>query len=112
LRRDDVEPLRAVFADHMHRVAAARAGGIFRFDRNALPRQDLGLAVERAVVGIFGDDDMGNQLLGRQATLDQPRWRRRLHDCLLAGLRPYRMAWAIACTAIHRGAVASTPRRC
>jgi hypothetical protein len=37
------------------------------------------------VVGIFRDHDMGNQLLGRQAALDQPRWRRRLHHRPLAG---------------------------
>jgi hypothetical protein len=53
-------------------------------DHNALPCQDLGLAVKRAVVGVFRDDDMGNQLLCRQAALDQPRRRRRLHDCPLA----------------------------
>jgi len=38
----DVDPLRTVFADHMHRAAAARAGGIFRFDDNLNPRQVLG----------------------------------------------------------------------
>jgi hypothetical protein len=54
-------------------------------DRNALTRQDLGLAVKRAVVGIFRDDDMGYQLLGRQAALDQPR--RRLHHRPLASDR-------------------------
>ena len=41
LRRDDVEPLRAVFADHMHRPAAARAGGVFRLDNDLDPRQML-----------------------------------------------------------------------
>ncbi len=44
-------------------------------DRDALPRQDLGLAVKRAVVGIFRDDDMGNQPLAQQCALDQPRRR-------------------------------------
>jgi len=43
LRRDDVEPLRTVFADHMHRAAAAAtASGIFRFDDDLDPRQVLG----------------------------------------------------------------------
>ena len=42
LCRDDIEPLRTVFADHMHRGAAARASGIFRFDANLNPRQVLG----------------------------------------------------------------------
>jgi len=41
------------------------------------------LAVKWAVVGIFPDDNMGNQPLGRQAAFDQPR--RPLHDCPLAG---------------------------
>ncbi len=41
LRGDDVEPLRAIFADHMHRAAAARAGGVFRFDDDFDPRQVL-----------------------------------------------------------------------
>jgi hypothetical protein len=49
LRRDDVEPLRAVFADHMHRAAAARADGIFRFDDDLDPRQMLG---QRAAPGV------------------------------------------------------------
>src|SRR5215469_2229436 len=34
--------LRTVFADHMHRAAAARASGLFRFDDNLNPRQVLG----------------------------------------------------------------------
>ena len=42
LSREDIEPLRTVFADHMHRGAAARASGIFRFDANLNPRQVLG----------------------------------------------------------------------
>ena len=42
LRRNDVEPLRAIFADHVHRAAAAWAGGIFRFDDDLDPRQVLG----------------------------------------------------------------------
>jgi hypothetical protein len=41
LRRNDVEPLRAILADHMHRAAAARAGGIFRIDNDLDPRQVL-----------------------------------------------------------------------
>jgi hypothetical protein len=48
LRRDDVEPLRAIFADHVHRAAAARARGIFRFDDDLDPRQVLG---QRAALG-------------------------------------------------------------
>jgi hypothetical protein len=37
-------------------------------------RQDLGLAVKRAVVGVFRHHDMGYQLPGRQAAFDQPCW--------------------------------------
>jgi hypothetical protein len=39
LRRDDVEPLRCLLADHMHRRAAARAIGIFRGNRHVDMRQ-------------------------------------------------------------------------
>jgi hypothetical protein len=69
LRRDDVEPLRAVFADHMHRPAAARAGGVFRLDDDLDPRQTLrqraasgapllraGLAQRRIGLLLFGLD--------------------------------------------------------
>ena len=52
---------------------------------DALAGVDLGLAIERQVVGIFGDQDLGDRRLGRQAALDQPRRRRRLHDHVLAG---------------------------
>ena len=48
LRRDDVEPLRPIFADYMHRAAAARAGSIFRFDDDLHPWQVLG---QRAAPG-------------------------------------------------------------
>ena len=40
--------LRAVFADHMHRAAAARTGVLFRFDDDLDPRQVLG---QRAAAG-------------------------------------------------------------
>ena len=46
---------------------------------------DLSLAVERQVIGVLGDDDMGHGRLGRQPALDQPRRRRRLHHAVLAG---------------------------
>ena len=48
VRRDDIEALRAVFADHMHRAAAAWTGGVFRLDDNLDPRQVLG---QRAAPG-------------------------------------------------------------
>ena len=37
------------------------------------------------MVGVFGDNDLGNQLLGRQPALDQSGRRRCLHNRLLAG---------------------------
>ena len=52
---------------------------------DALPGVDLALAIERQVVGVFADQDMGDQRLGRQPALDQPRRRRRLDHGALAG---------------------------
>lgn len=40
---------------------------------NALPRIDLGLAIQRQVIGIFGDDYARHRRLGRHATFDQPQ---------------------------------------
>ena len=48
LRRDDVEPLRGLLADHMHRCAAARAIGIFRRNRHVDVRQ---MGRKRAAIG-------------------------------------------------------------
>jgi hypothetical protein len=45
---------------------------------------NLGLAIQRQMVGIFGHRKLGDRGLGRQAALDQPRWRRGLHDTVLA----------------------------
>ena len=36
-------------------------------DLNPQPREDQGLAIERAVIGIFRDHHIGDHLLGRQA---------------------------------------------
>ena len=59
---------------------------------DALPGVDLALPVERQVVGVFADQHMGDQRLGRQPALDQPRRCRRLDHGALAGaaaiLRP------------------------
>ena len=49
-------------------------------DRHALARQDLRLPVERLMVGILRHHDIGDEGLGRQPALDQPRGRRRLDD--------------------------------
>ena len=55
-------------------------------ERDAVARIDLRLAIERRVVGIFGDQYMRDQCLGRDAALDQPLRRRRLHHLASAGL--------------------------
>ena len=51
----------------------------------ALTGVDLRLAIERQVIGVFGDQHVGDHRLGGQAALDQPRRRRRLDDDILAG---------------------------
>lgn len=47
---------------------------------DALAGIDLRLAIKRRVIGVLGNDHMGDQGLGRQTAFDQP-WRRgRLYD--------------------------------
>jgi hypothetical protein len=48
LRRDPVQPLRAVLADHLHRGPATRAGYVLRFDDDLDARQMFG---QRAALG-------------------------------------------------------------
>ena len=45
-------------------------------DRDALAQQNLGLAIERQMPSIFGNQDRGHHRLGRQPAFDQPfrRW--------------------------------------
>ena len=74
----------------MHRTqvpggAADPVGERGAIEIDALPGADLRLAIERQVVGIFGDQNLGDRRLGRQAALDQPRGRGSLHDNVLAG---------------------------
>ena len=52
---------------------------------DALAGVNLGLAVQRKMIGIFRHQHLGDGRLGRQATLDQPRRRRRLHHEVFAG---------------------------
>jgi hypothetical protein len=52
---------------------------------DALASVDLALPIERQVVGILGDQDMGNQGFRGQPALDQPRRRGRLDHRALAG---------------------------
>lgn len=53
--------------------------------RDALPRVNLDLPVQRQMIGAFGHQNLGDGGLGRQPALDQPRRSRRLHDAVLAG---------------------------
>ena len=52
---------------------------------DALPGVNLRLAVQRKVIGIFGDQHLRDRRLGRQSALDQSRRRGRLHHHVLAG---------------------------
>ena len=45
---------------------------------------DLGLPIQRQMVGIFGHQNLGDGRLGRQSALDQPGWGRGLQDTVLA----------------------------
>ena len=53
LRRDHVEPLGSILADHMHRSAAARAIGVFGRDRHMNARQMGGkrATIDAALLG-------------------------------------------------------------
>lgn len=70
LRRNDVQPLRRLFADHMHGRLATRAVRVFRFDRHIDARQMSG---KRATIG---------------AALVGPRLCRHRVLLILAGLAP------------------------
>lgn len=54
-------------------------------ERNALTCIDLSLAIQGQMVGIFGDERMGDRCLCRQAALDQPRRGQHLHHHVRAG---------------------------
>ena len=49
-------------------------------DLHAGAREDLRLPIERQMIGVLRHDDVGDEPLGRQPALDQPRRRRRLDD--------------------------------
>jgi hypothetical protein len=59
-----------------------RQRGAIQID--ALPGVNLGLPVQRQMIGIFGHQHLRNRGLGRQSALDQPGWSRRLDDTVLA----------------------------
>ena len=53
--------------------------------RHTLAGEDLRLAIQRQMVGVFVDQHMRQQRLGGHAAVDRTLRRRRLHDRLLAG---------------------------
>jgi hypothetical protein len=65
--------------------AADPVGERRAIELDSLTLVDLRLAIERQVVGVFGDQHMGDRRLGRQAALDQPRRRWGLDHHVLAG---------------------------
>ena len=74
--------------DHGHQVERRLADPARQrraVEVEACPAHDLALAVERCMVGVFGDQHMREGALRRQGALDQPRVRRRLDDPALAG---------------------------
>lgn len=54
-------------------------------ERDALARIDLGLTIQRQMIGIFRDQHLGDRRLGRDPVLDQPSRGRSLHHDVLAG---------------------------
>ena len=68
----------------MERSASDPIGESRAVKAEALALVNLRLAIERQMVGVFGDEHVGDGRLGRQAALDQPRRRRRLDDDVLA----------------------------
>jgi hypothetical protein len=68
----------------MERSASDPVGERRAIEANALALVNLRLAVERQVVGIFGDERVRNRCFRRQAAFDQPRRGRRLDDDVLA----------------------------
>ncbi|ESW68305.1 hypothetical protein X771_11495 [Mesorhizobium sp. LSJC277A00] len=58
---------------------------------------DLRLTIERQVIGVFGDQHLGDRCLDRMTTLDQPRRRGSLNDHTLTGGRSHG-EWTVART--------------
>ena len=83
--RSDVFQEALVHGPQMPGGAANPVGERRTVERDPLPGVDLRLAVERQMIGVFGDQHMGDCRLGWQAALDQSRRSRRLHDAALAG---------------------------
>lgn len=54
-------------------------------ESDALAAIDLGLPIERQVIGIFGHQNLGDGCLRRQSALDQPGRSLGLQDAIFAG---------------------------
>ena len=74
--------------------AADPIGQCRAIEHDALPRIDLGLPIQRQMIGVFGDENLRHRRLGRQSALDQPRRRGRLHHH--RPRKPGRHIWADA----------------
>jgi hypothetical protein len=61
---------------------------------DALASVDLCLAIQRAVIGIFCNEHMGQQSRSGEATLDHSRWSRRLDNALARGAGKLRLHMA------------------
>ena len=69
----------------MPRGAADPVGKCRAVEVYTLALVDLRLSVERQVIGVFGDQHLGDGRFSRNATFDQPRGSCRLDDDFLAG---------------------------
>ncbi|MDB5458800.1 MAG: hypothetical protein JWO72_541 [Caulobacteraceae bacterium] len=65
--------------------AARPVGQCRAIELEALARVNLGLPVERQVIGVLADHDVGDRRLGGQAALDEPGRRWRLDHDIRAG---------------------------
>lgn len=54
-------------------------------EMDALVGMDLGLPMQRQMIGIFRHQHLGNGCLGRQTALDQPGWSFGLPDVVFTG---------------------------
>ena len=61
-----------------------QSANVERSSIDALPGVDLSLAIQRKMIGVFGDENLRHRRLGRQSALDQPCRRGRLDHHVLA----------------------------
>ena len=81
-RRAHAVPIAAAQGFEQRRHMADPIGHDRAVDIDAVARINLGLTMQRQMIAIFGDEDMGEQRRTRPALLDRQRRHRRLHDRL------------------------------